>query len=337
MAAAAPLVRVVRSGLQESIHLGHVAVCDAAGRLIASIGDPRTLVFARSCMKPVQAAVSLAAIGDLPLSDREIAVMCSSHNAEPIHLGAVRALLRRASLGPSALRTPPAWPMDEWEMARAQHPNPQFHDCSGKHAGMLLACVRAGWDPTSYLRRSHPLQRRILTAVQRATGESHVELGVDGCGAPVHGVPLAAMATMYARLAETLRMGPLAEAIDRAIEAMLSEPYLVGGRERDDTAVMQATGDVVAKEGAEALNCAAVLASGFGVAVKIADGGSRAAGPALIESLAQVGGLEVAHLDALADRHRPAVRGGGEAVGGLEPVFMLRRRGKHQVPGTIGP
>ena len=107
---------------------------------------------------------------------------------------------------------------------------------------------------------------------------------------------------------------------------MLAEPYLVGGRDRDDTAVMQATGDVVAKEGAEALDCAAVLSSGLGVAVKISDGSSRAAGPALIHALEQVGGLERSHVSALAERARPAVLGGGRPVGDLEPVFTLRRR-----------
>ena len=324
--AAVPLVRVVRSGLEESVHLGHVAVCDANGRLVAWAGDARHPVFARSCMKPLQAAVSLAAIGDIRLSDREIAVMCSSHNAEPIHLGAVRALLKRAGLGPSALQTPPAWPLDEQEMARAQHRNPQFHDCSGKHAGMLLACVRAGWDPATYLQRSHPLQRRVLRAVQRGTDVEDVTIGVDGCGAPVHGVPLAAMATLYARFAETERLAPLAEESDRAIEGMLAEPYFVGGRDRDDTAVMQATGDVVVKEGAEALDCAAVLSSGLGVAVKVADGSSRAAGPALIHALEQVGGLDPSHVSALAERARPAVLGGGRPIGDLEAVFTLRRR-----------
>jgi L-asparaginase II len=216
--------------------------------------------------------------------------------------------------------------LDEQEMARAQHPNPQFHNCSGKHAGMLLACVRSGWDPSAYLRRSAPIQRRVTTAVQRATGEHDLEVGVDGCGAPVHGMPLAAMATMYARFADTERMGPLAETTDRAIEAMLAEPYLVGGRDRDDTVLMEVTGDVVAKEGSEAIHCAAVLSSGLGVAVKVADGGDRAAGPALLHALAQVGGLEPAYLDGLEARVRPPVLGGGEPVGFLEPVFTLRRR-----------
>ena len=316
----------MRSGVEESVHLGHVAVCDADGRLIASAGDPGQIVFARSCMKPLQTAVSLAAMGDLRLSDREIAVMSASHNAEPIHLGAVRALLKRAGLGPSALRTPPAWPLDEQEMARAHHPNPQFHDCSGKHAGMLLACVRAGWDPSTYPQRSHPLQRRVLRAVQRGIGADVVATGVDGCGIPVHAVPLAAMATLYARLADAERMAPLAEQTDRAVEAMLTEPYLVGGRDRDDTALMQATGDVMAKEGAEALDCAVSLSSGLGVAVKIADGGSRAAGPALLHTLAQLDVLDDRQLAVLAGRLRPPVLGGGAPVGVLEPAFALRRR-----------
>ena len=66
MVAAVPIVRVVRSGLEESVHLGHVAVCDVDGRLAARAGDADRPVFIRSCTKPLQAAVSLAAIGDEP-------------------------------------------------------------------------------------------------------------------------------------------------------------------------------------------------------------------------------------------------------------------------------
>jgi len=323
---AAPLVRVIRSGLEESIHLGHVAVCDADGRLVAWAGDPDRPVFARSCMKPLQATVSLAAIGDERIPDREVAIMCASHNGEPVHVGAVRAVLRRARLGPEALRNPPGWPIDDRSMARAHHPNREFQDCSGKHAGMLLASVRNGWSTETYRRRSHPLQRRILRAVCAAADLDSVEVGVDGCGVPVHGMPLRSMATIYARLARPERLGALEPRADRAVEAMLSEPYLVGGRDRVDTAIMSETGDVLVKSGAEALECASVLSSGLGVAVKIADGGHRATSPAMIDVLRQLDALTATQIKLLGRFARPDVTGGGEAVGSLVTEVLLRRR-----------
>jgi L-asparaginase II len=323
---AAPLVRVIRSGLEESIHLGHVAVCDADGRLVAWLGDPDRPVFARSCMKPLQASVSLKTTGEEQIPDREVAIMCASHNGEPVHVGAVRAVLRRAGLGPDALRNPPGWPMDERSMARAHHPSREFQDCSGKHAGMLLASVRNGWSTDTYRRRSHPLQRRILGAVLAASGLHAVEVGVDGCGVPVYGMPLRAMATVYARLARPERLGTLEPSADRAVAAMLSEPYLVGGRDRVDTAIMSETGDVLVKSGAEALECASVLSSGLGVAIKIADGGYRATPPAMIDVLRQLDALTAAQVAHLGRFSRPVVTGGGEPVGSLVAKVPLRRK-----------
>ena len=319
----APLVRVVRSGLVESIHVGHVAVCDVDGRLIASAGDAARPVFARSCMKPLQASVSLSAIGEA-LPERELAIMCASHNGEPVHVGVVRAVLERAGLEPDALRNPPGWPLDPDAMASAQLPHKLLHNCSGKHAGMLLACVRAGWNPETYLRASHPLQRRVRRAVLRATGLAEIETGVDGCGVPVHGMPLRSMATLFARLSRPERLGELAPAVEEATAAMRAEPYLVGGRHRVDTDLMRLTGDVLAKSGAEGLECAALLTSGLGVAVKIEDGGSRAGAPALLAALRELSALSAEQLRGLAPYVAPPVLGGGDRVGAMEAVPALR-------------
>lgn len=321
-----PLVRVVRSGLQESVHLGHVAVCDADGHLVARAGDPDHLLFGRSCMKPLQAAVSLQAIGELALRDPEVAVMCGSHTGEPVHVRTVRTILRRGGLGPQDLRTPEALPEDPQARARVRTGAPIFHNCSGKHAGMLLACARVGWDPVTYRRASHPLQRRVSAAVRTAAGAEDLAMGVDGCGLPVHGLALRDMATLYARLARPERLGPLEPGARRAVRGMLAEPYLVGGRNRLDTELMRASFEVLAKEGAEALDCAAILPSGLGVAVKIADGGYRAAGPALLHALGQLGGLTSAQASSLDAHVRPVVLGGGRPVGELQARFDLTRR-----------
>jgi L-asparaginase II len=107
---------------------------------------------------------------------------------------------------------------------------------------------------------------------------------------------------------------------------MRAEPYLVGGERRDDTAIMLAAPDLIAKEGAEALDCAVSLRDGIGVAVKVADGGYRAAGPAMIAVLDQLGVLPSAARRSLRTVFRAPVRGGGSAVGSLEAVVNLSRR-----------
>jgi L-asparaginase II len=140
-------------------------------------------------------------------------------------------------------------------------------------------------------------------------------------------MPLSAMATLYARLARPDRLGGLAGTVRRATSAMREHPFLVAGTGRTDTALMRAAPDVVSKGGAEALHCAAVLDLGLGIAVKVADGGDRATGPALLRALALLGALDDGRLRALDRYARRPVLGGGRPVGELQAVLRLRRHG----------
>jgi L-asparaginase II len=315
-----PLVRVIRSGFEESVHLGSVAVADAEGRLLAFTGDPDRVAFARSSMKPLQASVSLTLAGD-ELSDDEVAVMCASHNGEPVHLGAVRRVLDRAGLAFDALRTPPSWPLDPEAAARAGEPRPEYHNCSGKHAGMLLASTRRGYDLETYRDPGHPLQEAVLEAVREAAGRAPQSIGVDGCGVPVHALPLSSLAALFARL---VRPGVVPGA-DRAVAAMRAAPYLVAGRDRLCTALMEAASGVVVKVGAEGLVCAGLVGEAIGVAVRIEDGAARASEPAMVRALAALGALgdeAAGRLDRFA---RPPVLGGDRPVGELVADFPLTR------------
>lgn len=162
-------------------------------------------------------------------------------------------------------------------------------------------------------------------AVLRGTGERAVVVGVDGCGVPVHGLPLVAMATLYARLARPERLGGLARQARTCVAAMRAEPYLVAGKGRVDTLIMQAAPGVLAKSGAEGLACASVLEDGIGVAVKASDGAGRAAGAALIRALQLLGAVSPSQLEALGPVARRPVTGGGEVVGEIVSDFALRR------------
>jgi L-asparaginase II len=319
-----PLVRVIRSGLEESVHLGHVAVCDAEGRLLASVGDPGHPVFARSSMKPVQAAASLRRI-EVELADDLVAVMCGSHAGEPAHVRAVRRLLRAGGASESELACPAAYPLSLSAAIRAGRMRRVYHNCSGKHAGMVVAADRAGWGSAGYLAPRHPLQRDVLRAVRRATGVERPAIGVDGCGAPVFGVPLSAMATAFARLARPQRLGAWSRTGARAVAAMLAHPQLVSGPGRTDTVLMDVVPGVLSKGGAEALHCAALLEPGIGVAVKIADGANRAGGPALVRALRLLGAISDRQFAALGPVAQPAVTGGGAPVGEVVASFQLLR------------
>jgi L-asparaginase II len=151
-------------------------------------------------------------------------------------------------------------------------------------------------------------------------------VGVDGCGVPVFGLALSAMAMLFARLARPERLGVLGPFADRAVRAMRDYPFLVAGTRRTDTILMGVAPDVVAKGGAEALHCAAVLGPGLGVAVKVADGGDRATGPVLVRTLELLGALTREQVEAIAGVARRPVLGGGRPVGELVVDVPLRRR-----------
>ena len=104
---------------------------------------------------------------------------------------------------------------------------------------------------------------------------------------------------------------------------MRRAPYLVGGRDRVCTALMEAA-DVVVKVGAEGLVCAGLPSEGLGVAIKIEDGHPRALDPAIVQALRLLGVLgDQPSLERFA---RPEGLGGGRPVGHLLPVFDLERR-----------
>jgi L-asparaginase II len=316
------LARVTRSGVQESVHLGHVAVCDADGRLVANAGDPQRVLFPRSSMKPLQAAVSAEASGG-PHGEAELAIMCASHNGEPVHVDAVRGVLALADLGEDSLRCPPAWPWWPEDAAGLDGPSPILHNCSGKHAGMLVASAGQGWDLDGYLDPTHPLQQRILRAVERFTGAPAPALGVDGCGAPVYSLPLSGIATMFARFVSPRGLELGGGEIRAVVRAMRSTPYLVAGRNRVDTTLMENIEGLVVKSGAEGLICAAHAERGIGVAVRIDDGAARAAGPALVRTLELLEIVHSGNMGGIESIARPPVLGGGRPVGALTSDFVL--------------
>jgi L-asparaginase II len=303
-----PIAEVVRSGFVESRHHGSVTVLDASGQAVAGLGDPYGPIFPRSSNKPMQAVAMLRC--GLSVEDADLAVVAASHSAEPSHVERVGAMLERAGLDESALACPPDLPLSaaaRADMLRAGgRPARILMNCSGKHAGMLLTCVAAGWSTVDYVDPGHPLQVACRAAVEELAVEPVTSVGVDGCGAPVFALSLAGLARAFLACVEA----PAGTPQRRVADAMRAYPELMSGAGREDASLMRATPGLLAKGGAEGVIAVAIPGVGA-VAVKIDDGAERARPPALVAALRRLGIASDA-LDRLG--HVP-VLGGGRVVG----------------------
>jgi len=319
----APLVVTTRGGALELVHYGSIAVVDEKGRLVASAGDPRSINFTRSALKPFQALPFVEDGGPqaFGFGARELALMCASHSAEPVHQSLVRRMLARIGARVSDLQCgshAPAFYAAAGRTPPARKWSALCHNCSGKHAGFLAWCRLHRRPLEEYLEPASPLQRRIRAGLERLLPRTRLVRGTDGCSAPNYAMPLQRIAQLYARLACDERLAAQRDAITR-------HPGLVSGRGRIDLALARAgRGDWVAKGGAAGLQAIGVGSRGLGIAIRIADGERAAVNAATLRTLELLGLGDVA----LAPFRPGAVRNDrGRAVGRVEATFTLRHEG----------
>ncbi|HEX2864966.1 MAG TPA: asparaginase [Deinococcales bacterium] len=289
-------VELWRGGVVESRHRVNAAVVRPDGSLLAFVGDPGLVTFLRSSAKPFQAQPLVSVMEKFGLEDRHLAIAGASHNGEAVHRETVLDLQARSGVSLDWLVCGTHQPFDAATRAelalRGERPSVLYHNCSGKHSGMLAACLGHGWPTEGYEHPHHPLQLEIARVLAGVSGVTATE-AVDGCSVPTFALPLTAGALAFARLAdpsgapEEFRVG-----LGRAFDAMTGNPYLVAGRERFDTTAMEATPGLLAKGGAEGFQGVAVRDTRFGplgIALKIEDGGERARDAAVTRVLAGLG------------------------------------------------
>ena len=331
------LVEFRRSGLTESVHRGAIAVCTPDGRRTKGLGHPAMPTFMRSAAKPLQALplITSGAAQRYGLGPAELAATCGSLNGEDFQIEAVTSILAKAGLGTDLLDCGPSWPLHRATykamQAAGEGPTPLHNPCAGKHAAMLVLCAFYDWPTEDYLSGRHPVQKLILdtVALMSSYPKEQIGIGVDGCGAPVFRMPLVAMAGAYARLAAPEQAGlepEMAEAVGQLMAVCLAHPEMIAGTGRICTRIMQAApGVVLAKAGSEGSYALALPEQGLGVALNIEDGGLRALGPVVTETLHELGILGHETLEGpLADLHRPQISNHrGEKVCTLHAVFEL--------------
>lgn len=336
------VARVLRGGRLESSHRGLAAIVAAGGRRLGGLGEAGRPVPIRSAAKPFQALPLLEAGGEqaFRLGDDEIALTCASHGGEPRHIRVVRRLLARGGFQESDLDCGAHPPMHEPSaralIRRGERIGAVHNNCSGKHAGLLLACRLFGFPAKDYSQPSHPLHREILARVADFCGvaEGEIPIAVDGCNLPVFILPLTALALGYAGLVARSRAGETraaAAARRRVVRAMEASPFMVAGSGRFTTDFLRAgRGRWIGKEGAEGVYAVGVAASpatageAIGLALKIDDGSSRPRDAVVVALLERLALLSDRARSALSRYRFPAIRNvRGFVVGSVEAEVAL--------------
>ncbi|WP_209560641.1 asparaginase [Frigoribacterium sp. PvP032] len=309
------LAVLVRSGLEESRHLGAGVVVGPDGAVLRSVGDVGASIYPRSCLKPLQALTVLRAGVDL--QGPQAVLSTASHAGTPAHLEVVEALLARGDHHEHDLLCPVDWPGDRRSARSLDEPRRAAMNCSGKHAAFLLACDQQGWDTATYTAIDHPLQAAVRETVAEFTGEVVDHAGTDGCGAPVFATTVTGLARAVARVAGSA--GDVRDDRDpdaaHLVRSVLADAWAIDGPGRDNTVTIDELG-VFAKLGAEGVMVMGTT-SGVGVAVKILDGNVRAGTLVALHLLVEQGVVEQAAADRVTSATLEKVLGGGVPVGSL--------------------
>jgi len=339
---AEPLVEVKRGSITESRHRGHIVAVEPDGNIVASLGAPYNVTFLRSSAKPFQAMPLLltGAADRFGFTDREVALVCASHNGEPIHTELAASMLKKIGLGSEALKCGVHEPYSAQAAAdlraRGEEPNVLHNNCSGKHTGMLAVALQLGAPIDSYENPSSPVQKAIANVMSQFSSVpvTDMAVGIDGCAAPIFGMTMKAMALAYARLVSPPSNfdNTTRAACERIVRVMGAYPEVIGGTtDRLDTEVMRAArGRLISKVGAEGVYTAGInpckeWPNGLGLALKIEDGDDKRARPTVvIESLRQLGVLRDESLEALAKyAYFPVTNRRGDLVGEISASFSL--------------
>jgi len=289
-------VEATRSGRPEAVHSVYAVCADSSGEMLGRFGDPTWATYERSLAKPLQL---LTVLGFRPslldeCSDEEIAVMASSHSAEPGHIAAIRGIMKRYGIDENLLLCgfhPLFLPQTIWDMGRQNLvTTPIYHNCSGKHTGMLLACQEMGWDFATYNRPDHPMQLANTKTVAWYAGKDPetIEYGFDGCGVPTWWLDLHAIALASARFGDPDWGESDLEkrARDRIFEAYHRAAWYTAGSERFCTPFNeQSDGKWLGKIGGEAVFGVSFRDRGIGIGIKVLDGNRRGLPPALLYAM----------------------------------------------------
>jgi L-asparaginase II len=293
------LLELKRAAFTERIHKGYVCVVDINGSILFKLGDfEKGLFLLRSAQKPFQAlpVIKNGIIEKFNLELKHLAICCASHTGSDEHTKVVSEILKKAKIDQKMLKCGIHQPLDEESkynlIKNNLLPTPLHNNCSGKHAGMLCVCKLNNWDLENYLDLNHPLQKQIANLIKELSEfKGDLTFALDGCNAPVAGLPLFNIGLGYLNLFST----PEGQLL---LKACIENSFFLGGKNRLDTEIIDTTnGKLFAKVGAEGLCVIVNIDKKQALIVKIEDGNNFARAIVCIETLKKLGWININEYD----------------------------------------
>lgn len=266
-------VDYIRDGLIEEFHTGILQ------RGFNS--DNLNPYYLRSCAKPLQA--SLLIDYHIDFSQQELAFCCGSHAGEECHEEIAHNILNKLNLDESHLKcgihAPLSRTMQDKLLINKKEYSAIHNNCSGKHLGFLALCKKNNWNLATYNLPDHPLQKEIKKRIYELCeipASHNYPVTTDGCGVPIVSMPLVNILIGYKNLANNY---------PTIINAILNNPYIYGGENRQDTEIIQNSTNLIAKVGAGGLCVVYNTKLNDGFVVKINDASTDARKIAVYELL----------------------------------------------------
>ena len=276
---------IFRNNLVESHHSIKCYIGSLNGDTLFSTDNENDLIYPRSSIKIFQGIPfsNSKAIDFYKLNNKQIALSCSSHNAESFHIKELNSWLKKTNLTSSHLKCGIHNPLDKKSAEKlflsGKKPYQIHNNCAGKHLAMLSSCLINKFPIKNYLDFDHPHQERIRKVFSIFT-ENNIpkkNYGIDGCSAPQYAFKIKDLAQGLCNLLKSYNgRFDYAENVKLIINSIILNPLFIGGSNNLDSNLMKISDkNIFCKGGAEGVFLFIHLKKGIFGILKVIDGNER--------------------------------------------------------------
>jgi len=277
---------ITRGNLIESTHKSKCVIKNYNYKTVFSTKNNKDLVYPRSAIKILQAIpfIQSQAKNKYNLTQKQIAICCSSHCGEEEHINALKEWIKKTKININQLKcgihNPINLKSSNKILLSGIKPNQLHNNCAGKHLGMISGCKASNLNILNYLNINHPYQKKIRKCLEDFTEckIKKIQKGIDGCSAPQYAFPMEnlaiAMINIIKSYDEKYKYNKEIKILLKAIEKY---PQLTGSKNIYPCQLIKITrGKIFAKGGAEGILLFAHKEKKVGGIIKVEDGNERA-------------------------------------------------------------